>query len=39
MLRHVLSVVGLDYYVSDGLLIISDEESVEAKRAAADKNR
>jgi RNA polymerase sigma factor (sigma-70 family) len=35
MLRRVLSVMGLDYYVDDGRLIISDEVTVDLKRVAA----
>ena len=35
----MLGQLGLDYYVDDGRLVIGDEASVEAKRAAAAKDR
>jgi RNA polymerase sigma factor (sigma-70 family) len=38
-LRLVLEQLGLDYYVDDGRLMINDEVSVEAERAAAARGR
>jgi hypothetical protein len=38
-LRRVLSVLGLDYYISEGVIVVSDEESVQRLRTAGDKSK